>query len=79
MSKIEVKAWAKLNLSLDVAGKREDGYHELTMLALKYLPVLGNRGASLNQQMKDKLVEHKQYIREYGVDMPEVVQWKWHK
>jgi xylulose-5-phosphate/fructose-6-phosphate phosphoketolase len=29
--------------------------------------------------MKDKLVEHKQYIREYGVDMPEVVQWKWHK
>jgi 4-diphosphocytidyl-2-C-methyl-D-erythritol kinase len=32
MSKIEVKAWAKLNLSLDVAGKREDGYHELTMV-----------------------------------------------
>jgi len=55
-----------------------DRYH-LVMLALKYLPVLGNRGASLNQQMKDKLVEHKQYIREYGVDMPEVVQWKWHK
>ena len=55
-----------------------DRYH-LVMLALKYLPVLGNRGASLNQQMKDKLVEHKQYIREYGVDMPEITKWEWHK
>ena len=26
------KAYAKLNLSLDVNGRREDGYHELTML-----------------------------------------------
>lgn len=25
-------AWAKLNLSLDVTGKRDDGYHELVML-----------------------------------------------
>ena len=32
---------------------------------------------SLLQQMKDKLVEHKQYIAEYGVDMPEITQWKW--
>ena len=29
--------------------------------------------------MNDKLVEHKEYIREYGVDMPEVVNWKWSK
>ena len=27
--------------------------------------------------MKDKLVEHKEYIKEYGVDMPEIVNWKW--
>ena len=41
------------------------------------LPQLGNRGAYLIQQMKDKLVEHKQYIAEYGQDLPEVVDWKW--
>ena len=29
MDEIEVKAWAKLNLSLDVLGKRENGYHEM--------------------------------------------------
>ena len=41
------------------------------------LPQLGNRGAYLIQQMKDKLVEHKQYIAKYGVDLPEVADWKW--
>jgi xylulose-5-phosphate/fructose-6-phosphate phosphoketolase len=44
--------------------------------ALKYLP-LGNKGSQLNQWCKDKLVEHKQYINEYGQDMPEIRNWKW--
>ncbi|UZQ82855.1 hypothetical protein OEI98_002797 [Thermoanaerobacter sp. RKWS2] len=30
MKKIKVKAYAKINLSLDVLGKREDGYHEIS-------------------------------------------------
>ena len=55
-----------------------DRYH-LVMLALRYLPVLGNRGAALNQKMKDKLVEHAQYIAEYGVDLPEIADWRWKK
>ena len=29
---IELSAWAKLNLSLDVTGKRPDGYHEMKMV-----------------------------------------------
>ena len=49
----------------------------LVMAAVYNLPKLGNRGAYLIQQMKDKLVEHKQYIAEYGVDLPEVTNWKW--
>lgn len=53
-----------------------DRFH-LVLLALKHLPVLGNRGGSLAQQMRDKLVQHRLYIREHGVDMPEVAQWKW--
>ena len=49
----------------------------LVQTALYNLPQLGNRGAYLIQQMKDKLVEHKQYIAKYGVDLPEVADWKW--
>jgi len=45
--------------------------------ALKYLPQLGNRSSALNQWCKDKLVEHKQYIKEYGEDMPDIKNWKW--
>ena len=27
--------------------------------------------------MNEKLIEHKEYIHEYGVDMPEIADWKW--
>ena len=33
--------------------------------------------AHLFQKMENKLVEHRQYIREYGQDLPEVANWKW--
>lgn len=53
-----------------------DRFH-LVQDALLRLPKLGNRGAYLYQRMSDKLVEHKQYIHEYGLDLPEVRDWKW--
>ena len=53
-----------------------DRYH-LVLAALKHLPQLGNRSALLNQLCKDKLVIHKQYIHEYGKDMPEIQDWQW--
>jgi xylulose-5-phosphate/fructose-6-phosphate phosphoketolase len=55
-----------------------DRFH-LVIEALKNLPKLGNRGAYLYQRMSDKLVEHKQYIHQYGLDLPEVAGWKWAK
>lgn len=53
-----------------------DRFH-LVMDAVKHLPQLGNRGAYVLQKMRDKLVEHKQYIAEYGQDLPEIRDWKW--
>ena len=53
-----------------------DRFH-LVADAIKLIPTLGNRAAGLVQQMNDKLVEHKQYIRKYGVDLPEVENWVW--
>ncbi len=53
-----------------------DRFH-LAMDVLDRLPQLGNRGAYLKQALKDKLVQHKQYIVQHGQDMPEVRDWKW--
>jgi len=41
------------------------------------VPGLGYRAAYLKQAMRDKRIEHRQYIRRYGEDMPEVRDWKW--
>ncbi len=49
----------------------------LVLTALQHLRCLGNRSAFLAQQMKDKLVAHRQYISRYGVDMPEIADWRW--
>ena len=51
--------------------------YNLVIDALKYLPNLGNRGSRLIQWCKDKLVEHKIHISEYGEDLEEVRNWKW--
>ena len=32
--KKSIKSYAKINISLDVVGKREDGYHELDSIML---------------------------------------------
>lgn len=53
-----------------------DRFH-LVEDVIKRLPQLGNRGAFLIQLMKDKLVEHQQYITTNGIDMPEIRNWTW--
>jgi len=41
------------------------------------LPNLGSKGTYLKQQLKDKLIEHKNYIIEHGKDLPEILDWTW--
>ena len=53
-----------------------DRFH-LVIEACKQLPNLGSKGTYLIKLMQDKLVEHKEYIHEYGIDMPEIINWKW--
>ncbi len=53
-----------------------DRYHLVQDVILR-LPQLGNKGSYLFQKMADKLVEHKQYIHEYGEDLPEITEWQW--
>src|SRR5439155_58426 len=38
---------------------------------------LRNVGAHFKQMLRAKLVEHKQYVREHGDDIPDVKNWTW--
>ena len=53
-----------------------DRFH-LVMDVVDRLPQIGAKGAHLKQQLQDKLIEHKHYIRKHGEDMPEIRNWQW--
>ncbi|GAB4453965.1 MAG: phosphoketolase family protein [Armatimonadaceae bacterium] len=53
-----------------------DRFH-LVMDVIDRVPKLGPSAAHVKQLMRDKRIEHKQYIRQYGDDLPEVKEWKW--
>jgi xylulose-5-phosphate/fructose-6-phosphate phosphoketolase len=41
------------------------------------VPGLGARAAYAKQAIRDKLIDHKQYIAKHGEDMPEIQEWRW--
>ena len=53
-----------------------DRYH-LAGDVVDRVPRLQAIGAHFKQFLRDKLVEHNHYIRQYGEDMPEIRDWKW--
>ncbi len=53
-----------------------DRFH-LVIDALDRTPQIRHRSAYIKQAMRNKMIEHKQYVREYGEDMPEIRNWKW--
>jgi xylulose-5-phosphate/fructose-6-phosphate phosphoketolase len=53
-----------------------DRFH-LVMDTIDRLPQTGDKGIYLKQHLKEKLIEHKQYIDKHGEDMPEIRNWKW--
>jgi xylulose-5-phosphate/fructose-6-phosphate phosphoketolase len=53
-----------------------DRFH-LVMDVIDRVPNTGSPGVYLKQQLRDKLIAHKEYIDRYGQDMPEIRNWVW--
>jgi xylulose-5-phosphate/fructose-6-phosphate phosphoketolase len=53
-----------------------DRFH-LALDVIDRLPQLGSRAAYFRQAIRDRLIDHKQYIERYGEDMPEIANWRW--
>jgi xylulose-5-phosphate/fructose-6-phosphate phosphoketolase len=53
-----------------------DRFHLVSDVADR-VPELGNTAAYVKQFVRDKIIEHKKYIRANGLDMPEIRQWTW--
>jgi xylulose-5-phosphate/fructose-6-phosphate phosphoketolase len=84
--------YKRTNRDLHVRGYKEEGTittaFDMTVLnnidrfdlvidTIDRLPQTGAKGVQLKQKMQKKLMEHRQYINENGVDMPEIRNWKW--
>ncbi len=47
--------------------------------AIDRVPHLRYKAAHVKQMLHNKLIEHKQYVRQHGEDMPEIRDWKWER
>ncbi|WP_394760794.1 phosphoketolase [Phenylobacterium sp.] len=53
-----------------------DRFH-LVLDVIDRVPQTGEPGINLQQRLREKLVEHRQYINRHGQDLPEVRHWTW--
>ncbi len=61
----------------DMAVRNDLDRFHLVADVIDRVPKLGYKAANLRQQMRDKLIEHREYIERHGQDMPEILEWKW--
>lgn len=84
--------YRRANRNLHVRGYKEEGTittafdmtvqndmdrFDLVLDVIERLGLTGDNALQLEQLMQKKLVEHAEYIKVNGVDMPEISDWKW--
>jgi xylulose-5-phosphate/fructose-6-phosphate phosphoketolase len=61
----------------DMAVLNDIDRYDLVADVIDRVPKLGHLAAYTKQTIRDKLIEHAQYIDSHGEDMPEVTGWRW--
>jgi len=61
----------------DMAVRNDIDRFHLVADVIDRVPKLGYQAAYLKQFVRDKLIEHREYIVRHGEDMPEVREWTW--
>ncbi|MGE7438714.1 phosphoketolase family protein [Kitasatospora sp. NPDC001175] len=61
----------------DMVVRNDLGRYRLVMDVIDRVPGLAVRAAIVRQQMTDVRTRHHSWIREHGVDLPEVAEWTW--
>jgi xylulose-5-phosphate/fructose-6-phosphate phosphoketolase len=50
---------------------------DLAIDVIDRVPRLADIGAHAREELRNKLIEHRQYVRTHGEDMPEIKNWQW--
>ena len=66
-----------ITTTFDIRVQNEIDRFHLVIAALKEIPRSADSSKALIDWCYDMLEKHKQYIREYGEDMPYIKDWKW--
>lgn len=66
-----------ITTSFDMKVQNKIDRYNLVIDALKYIDKLENKSSHLIEECQNKLIEHKEYIKEHGIDMEEIINWKW--
>ncbi len=61
----------------DMAVRNDMDRFHLVADVIDRVPKLGSIAAYLKQFVRDKLIEHREYIEKYGEDIPEIKNWTW--
>ena len=66
-----------ITTTFDIRVQNEIDRFHLVIAAIKEIPRYADTSIALIDWCYDMLEKHKQYIREYGEDMPYIKNWKW--
>lgn len=61
----------------DMAIRNDIDRFHLVADVIDRVPSLGYTAAYVKQMVRDKLIDHREYITEFGEDPPEIRNWQW--